>query len=109
MEVTDDLLDERKQRKLSQMARREEERKSDLQSKQDERNATTSTGSGRKYFEQEYPQMKSQVEDLFQRLSINENSNAVQELVDQLQKLEKFITEHAAILRSRDLANAQCE
>lgn len=107
MESTDDLLDERKQRKLAQMVRRDEERKSELQSKQDEWKLSTSTSAGRKYFEQEYPQMKSEIEDLFKQLSINKDENAIQDLAERIQKLEKFITEHVAILRSRDIANAQ--
>ena len=107
MESTEDFLDERKQRKLTQMARRDEERKLDLQSKQDERKLTTSTNVGRKYFEQEYPQMKSQIEDLFSQLTIKNDENAIQDLADRIQKMEKFITEHVQILRSRDIANAQ--
>jgi len=107
MESTDDLLDERKQRKLAQMSRRDEERKIDLQTKQDERQLATSTNVGRKYFEQEYPLMKSDIEDLFSKLSVNKNENSIQELADRLQKMEKFITEHVDILRSRDIANAQ--
>jgi hypothetical protein len=107
MESTDDLLDERKQRKLAQMSRRDEERKIDLQTKQDERQLATSTNVGRKYFEQEYPLMKSEIEDLFSKLSVNKNENSIQELADRLQKMEKFITEHVDILRSRDIANAQ--
>jgi hypothetical protein len=107
MEAPDDLLDERKQRKLSQMTRRDEERKLDLQSKQDERKLSTSTNIGRKYFEQEYPRMKSEIEDLFNQLSIHKNENSIQELADRIQKMEKFITEHVEILRSRDIANAQ--
>lgn len=109
MDPSDELIDERKQKKLAQMARRNEERKLGIQSLQDERNLTTSTGTGRKTFEQEYPQMKSQIEDLLQKMSINENDNSFQELVEQVQRLEKFITEHATILRPRDLANAQTD
>jgi hypothetical protein len=107
MESTDDFLDERKQKKLAQMSRRDEERKLDLQTKQDERQLTTSTNIGRKTFEQEYPIMKSQIEDLFSKLSVNNDDNSIQELADRLQKMEKFITEHVEILRSRDIANAQ--
>ena len=47
MESTDDLLDERKQRKLAQMSRRDDERKLDLQSKQGERQQSTATNIGR--------------------------------------------------------------
>lgn len=108
--TNDDLLDERKQRKLAQMSRRDEERKINLQSKQDERKLITSTNAGRQYFEQEYPLMKTQIEDLFQQLSINNsNQQSIQDLADRLQKLEKFITEHVDILCSRDIANAQSE
>jgi hypothetical protein len=89
------------------MSRRDDERKLDLQTKQDERKLATSTNVGRKYFEQEYPIMKSQIEDLFSKLSINNEENSIQELADQLQKMEKFITEHVDILRPRDIANAQ--
>jgi hypothetical protein len=107
MESADDLLDERKQRKLAQMSRRDEERKIDLQSKQDERKLATSTNVGRKTFEQEYPIMKNEIEDLFTQLSVNNNENSIQELADRIQKMEKFITEHVEILRPRDIANAQ--
>jgi hypothetical protein len=107
MESTDDLLDERKQRKLAQMTRRDDERKLGVQTQQDERKLATSTNVGRQYFEQEYPIMKNQTEDLFSKLSINKDENSIQELADQLQKMEKFITEHVDILRSRDIANAQ--
>lgn len=109
MESTDDLLDERKQRKLAQMSRRDDERKLDLQSKQGERQQSTATNIGRKAFEQDYPRMKIEVEELFQRLAINNEETSLQELADRLQKLEKFITEHADILRSRDLGTAQGE
>ncbi|CAF3667808.1 unnamed protein product [Adineta steineri] len=109
MDSSDDLLDERKQRKLAQMSRRDEERKLDLQTKQDERKLTTSTNVGRKFFEQEYPQMKSEIEDLFSKLSVNHDANSIQELADRLQKMEKFITEHVDILSSRDIANAQSD
>ena len=51
--------------------------------------------------------MKIEVEELFQRLAINNEESSLQELADRLQKLEKFITEHADILRSRDLGTAQ--
>lgn len=107
--TNDDLLDERKQRKLAQMSRRDEERKLNLQNKQDERKLITSTNVGRQYFEQEYPQMKNQIEDLFQQISLNNTTNqlTIQDLADRLQKLEKFITEHVEILCSRDIANAQ--
>ena len=115
--TNDDLLDERKQRKLAQMSRRDEERKLNLQNKQDERKLITSTNVGRQYFEQEYPQMKNQIEDLLQQLLLNNNQNShtnnttnqltIQDLADRLQKLEKFITEHVEILCSRDIANAQ--
>lgn len=106
---TDDrILDERKQRKLAAMSRRDEERKLDVLTKQDERKASTSTGAGRKLFEDEYPQMKNDLEQLFEQLSLKQDDATIrQEFLDQLQKLEKFITEHAQILRSRDLANAQ--
>ena len=57
-------LDERRQRKLTQMLRRDEERKLDLQTKQDERKLATATTVGRKHFDEEYPIMKSQIEDL---------------------------------------------
>jgi hypothetical protein len=107
MESTDDFLDERKQRKLAQMSRRDDERKLDLVTKQDERKLATSTNVGRQSFEQEYPIMKNEIEDLFNKLSINNDANSVQELADRLQKMEKFITEHVDILRSRDIANAQ--
>jgi hypothetical protein len=107
MESTDDFLDERKQRKLAQISRRDEERKLGIQTQQDERKLATSTNAGRKYFEQEYPIMKSEIEDLFNKLSINNDDNSIQELADRLQKMEKFITEHVEILRARDIANAQ--
>jgi hypothetical protein len=107
MESSDDLLDERKQRKLAEMSRRDEERKLSVQTKQDERKLATSTNAGRKYFEQEYPIMKNQIEDLFSKLSINTDGNSIQELADRLQKMEKFITEHVNILPPRDIANAQ--
>ena len=107
MDTSDDLVDERKQRKLAQMSRRDEVRKIDLQTKQDERKQATSTNVGRNNFEQEYPAMKVQVEDLFQKLSINQDAQSIQELADRLQRMEKFITEHVDILCARDLANAQ--
>lgn len=107
MESTEDFLDERKQRKLAQMSRRDEERKLGVQNQQDERKVATSTNVGRKYFEQEYPQMKNEIEDLFSKLSVNKEENSVQELAERLQKMEKFITEHVDILRPRDIANAQ--
>ncbi|UJR08838.1 hypothetical protein I4U23_013092 [Adineta vaga] len=109
MDSPDEILDERKQRKLAQMTRRDEERKIDLQNKQDERQSGTSTNVGRKFFDQEYPQMKSEIEDLFSNLSINKDENAIQDIADRLQKMEKFITEHVDILRSRDIANAQSD
>ncbi|CAF2661032.1 unnamed protein product [Rotaria sp. Silwood2] len=108
MDSSDDL-DERRQRKLAQMSRRDEERKLDLQTKQDERKLATSTNIGRKYFDQEYPLMKSQTEDLFSQLSVNHDEKFMQELADRLQQMEKFITEHVDILRSRDIANAQSD
>lgn len=110
MEPSDEVLDERKQRKLAQMSRRDEERKIDIQNKQDERKLATSTNVGRQYFEQEYPQMKTDIEDLFNKLSLdnqNLNENSIQELAERVQKLEKFLTEHVEILRPRDIANAQ--
>ena len=107
MEPSDDLVDERKQRKLAQLAGREKERKTDLRGKQDERQQSTATNIGRKAFEQDYPRMKSEVEELFQRLTLNHDETSLQELADRLQKLEKFITEHADILQSRDLRTAQ--
>ena len=106
MDSSDDLLDERKQRKLAQMSRRDEERKLDLQNKQDERKLVTATNVGRKFFEQEYPQMKSEIEDLFSKLSVS-NDEKIPEIADRLQKMEKFVTEHVGILSSRDVANAQ--
>ncbi|CAF1176565.1 unnamed protein product [Adineta ricciae] len=108
MDSSDDLLDERKQRKLAQMSRRDEERKLDLQNKQDERKLVTATNVGRKFFEQEYPQMKSEIEDLFSKLSVG-NDEKIPEIADRLQKMEKFITEHVDILSSRDVANAQTD
>ncbi|CAF1023732.1 unnamed protein product [Rotaria sordida] len=108
MDPSDDL-DERRQRKLAQMSLRDEERKLNLQTKQDERKLVTSTNVGRKYFEQEYPLMKTQIEDLFNQLSINYDEKFIQELADRLQTLEKFITEHVDILCSRDIANAQSD
>lgn len=107
MDSVDNTLDERKQQKLAQMTLRNQVRKDDLQSKSDERQATTSTNAGRKTFEQEYPVLKSQIEELFGRLAINRDENAVQDLAERIQKLEKFVTEHVEILRSRDVANAQ--
>ena len=107
MESSNDLLDERKQRKLAQMTRRDDERKLELQTKQDEWKLSTSTNVGRKYFEQEYPSMKTEIEDLFQQLSINRDENVLRDLAERIQKIEKFITEHVDILRSRDVANAQ--
>lgn len=106
MEPSDDL-DERRQRKLAQMSRRDEERKLGVQTKQDERNSATSTNVGRKYFEQEYPLMKSQIEDLFSKFTINHDAKLAQEIAERLQTMEKFITEHVDILSSRDVANAQ--
>ncbi|CAF3372878.1 unnamed protein product [Rotaria socialis] len=107
MNSSDDL-DERRQRKLAQMSRRDEERKLDLQTKQDERKCTTSTNVGRKYFEQEYPLMKSEIEDLFSQLSVNHHDEKIlQDIVDRLQTMEKFLTEHVDILSSRDVANGQ--
>ena len=89
------------------MSRRDEVRKIDLQTKQDERKQATSTNVGRNNFEQEYPVMKVQIEDLFQKLSINQDAQSIQELADRLQRMEKFITEHVDVLCARDLANAQ--
>lgn len=107
MESSSDVLDERKQRKLAQMTRRDEERKLENQNKQDERKLSTSTTAGRNYFEQEYPQMKTDIEELFKQLSIKQNETIIQDLAERIQKIEKFVTEHVAILRSRDIANAQ--
>ncbi|CAF3484726.1 unnamed protein product [Rotaria sp. Silwood1] len=109
MDSSSDDLDERRQRKLAQMSRRDEERKLGVQTKQDERKLVTSTNVGRKYFEEEYPLMKSQIEDLFSKLSVNHDEKYIQELAEHLQKMEKFITEHVDILRSRDIANAQSD
>ena len=106
MDSSDDL-EERRQRKLAQMSRRDEERRLGLQTKQDERKIVTSVTAGRKYFEQEYPIMKNQIEDLFNQISLNDDEQSIQDLADRLQKLEKFITEHVEILHSRDAANAQ--
>jgi hypothetical protein len=109
MDPSDDLLDERKQRKLAHMLRRDDERKVDLQNKQDERKIGTSTTIGRKYFDDEYPRMKAHVDELFQQLTNHSSTSdqSIQELADEMQQLEKFLTAHADILRSRDLANAQ--
>lgn len=106
--MTDRILDERKQKKLASMSRRDEERKNDLQTKQDERKTSTATGAGRKYFEDEFPQLKSEVENLFEKLTLNSTDQQIrQDFIENLQKLEKFVTEHSEILRSRDVANAQ--